>query len=441
MLTHQRRFKKTLILTTIALFLITGSLLALKETSQAEKVALSLWTGYPEMLSLYERVAKDYEESHPNVEIKVAAFPLREYERKLKVSIPTNTVAEIIEWKPGYIRGFIEGKYVPSNPPKVDEYCKGPSVLPHHLQNLTVKGKTYGVPLFEGIEVMFWNKEMFREAGLTHSPRSWQEVIGYSCKLAKSDATGKLTRLGISLRLTGSGGGPSEKWWFWVWLANGTLVKKTPSGKYHNGYDNEAGREALKLYIDLLYNYHVCDFNVKPDAEGFATESHAMFMRESWVVQYMQEHAPTVEYGAAPLPKYRRSGTVYALNSLYMTKTCKDPEVAWDFLMFTQKPEYQRYLLKTSGWIPARKDVNYEEILAESPQYRAFLEMPENYGLYTYPMIPCFDEVYSKLTERLLPAFRDESLLDNPGRIASVIAEAARQTDEILKEAGVYGKE
>ncbi|NQS90427.1 hypothetical protein HQ584_11640 [Patescibacteria group bacterium] len=50
------------------------------------------------------------------------------------------------------------------------------------------------------------------------------------------------------------------------------------------------------------------------------------------------------------------------------------------------------------------------------------------------------DEIYTKLAERLMAAYRRSDLLDNPRGIARVIADAAEETDNILKEAGLYGE-
>jgi len=52
----------------------------------------------------------------------------------------------------------------------------------------------------------------------------------------------------------------------------------------------------------------------------------------------------------------------------------------------------------------------------------------------------CTDEIYTKLAERLMAAYTRKDLLDNPEGIAKVIAEAAEETDNILKEAGLYGE-
>jgi len=46
--------------------------------------------------------------------------------------------------------------------------------------------------------------------------------------------------------------------------------------------------------------------------------------------------------------------------------------------------------------------------------------------------------VAPKLAERLVKAYQDKSLLDNPTGVAKVIHEAAEETNEILKENKLY---
>ena len=43
------------------------------------------------------------------------------------------------------------------------------------------------------------------------------------------------------------------------------------------------------------------------------------------------------------------------------------------------------------------------------------------------------------MAERLVGAFADKSLLDDPDGIAKRIKEMAAQSDDLLKKAGVYG--
>ena len=43
------------------------------------------------------------------------------------------------------------------------------------------------------------------------------------------------------------------------------------------------------------------------------------------------------------------------------------------------------------------------------------------------------------MADRLVTAFADKSLLDNPAGIAKTMKDMAAQSDELLKKAGVYG--
>ncbi len=419
----------------LILCVILGSSIVLAKTE------ISLWGGYPEMVPFYEKVAKDYQESHPDVEVGILGFNMRDFEQKLSATIPTDTVADIVIIAGYTMRRFIEAGFIPSNPPDIDAMLKGGSYTQFAINNNTYGDHTFGIPLFRGREVMFWNKKMFAEEGFTRAPKNWDEVIDYSKKLARYDEQGNLTRSGISLRLSGAGSGVGEKWWFWLYPAGGTILEKYPDGKYRAGYDNEAGRNALKLYIDLVYKYHVDDFNVKHDAEAFALELTAMFIRESWVVGYMQQYAPQVEYDTAPLPSDKRAGNIEHLNNLHVTRTSKNPEIAWDFIKFMLQPEYQKYLLETVGWLPARDDIDYSAIYEKIPQYRAYFEVPENVEFYAWEPIGCCDEITTRLAERLVDAYLDQSLVDNPEGIAKVIHEAAEETNNILKENELYHEE
>jgi multiple sugar transport system substrate-binding protein len=428
-----KRILLNLLLVTLVIACLTVSCFA-----APKKVELSLWGGYPEMAPFYKQVAADYQKANPGVKITFLTNPLREHEQKISAAIPSDTAADLIEISAYSIRKFIDAGMIPANPANVDKFVRSESFEKFYQKVLTVNKKTYGIPFFQGRQVLFWNKKMFEEAGLSRAPQTWEEVISYSKKLAKYDANGDLTRAGISLRKSGGGSGVAEKFWFWLYPAGGDIVKEVSPGKYCNGYDNAAGRATLQLYIDLLYKYKVDSFKVKADAEGFGLESHAMFTRESWVVGFMQKSAPNLEFDAALLPRNNRGGTICSLVNFYVTKNSKNPKEAWKFAMFMMKPEYQKFLLSKVGWFPCRTDVDYEPIYKKTPQYRAFMELPKGYKLYTVPPIACFDEIETKMAEKLCAAFLDESLVNNPKKIAQVMHTAAMETDQILKENGIY---
>jgi len=100
----------------------------------------------------------------------------------------------------------------------------------------------------------------------------------------------------------------------------------------------------------------------------------------------------------------------------------------------------QQWMLDNVGWLPSRQDVDFSEILARKPQMKAFVELPAGYQEYGYVPIAAFDELLTKLAERLAMAYLNDSLAGNKAAIAKVISDAADETNAILKKAKLFSE-
>jgi multiple sugar transport system substrate-binding protein len=435
-------FKKMIfVIAVLTMLLTTGSVALVSSAAAEEAVTISIWGGFPEMEQFYKHVADAYTAEHPNVTIDILSHPLREFEQKLSATIPSDTAADLIEISMYANQKFIEVDLIPELPDNVQAFMDEEGRYSEFMHaNNTYGGKKYGLPLFMGRTALFWNKTMFAEAGLPGPPETMEQMAEYATKLAKYDDAGKLIRSGHSLRLSGQGSGVAEKWWFVLYPMGGTILEEV-DGKYRAGYNNEAGRAALKFYIDAVHKENWDSHNVKHDAEAFELGQTAMFFRESWVIGDAAKKAPDLEYGTAPVPAGVRWGRITNPVNLYVTRSSKHPDVAWDFAMYMQKPEYLLWLLENVGWLPTRGDVDYSPVTDKIPQFEAFMMSDPEYGEFGYIVIAPFDEVMTKLAERLVTAYLDESLVDNPEGIAKVIEDAANETNKILEKAGIYAGE
>lgn len=425
---------------------LLACLVAPLAATAGQPVKLTLWSGYPEMKPYFDAAAKFYNELHPNVTIEVSTFPLRDIERKYAVSLPTNSGPDIAETHIYIAQMHIENGSLVPNPSEVTKFLKSGVFHPLFVSDSTWQGTVYGVPVLFSLDSLLYNTQMFKEAGIAAPPKNWDEMISMGKKLTTQDAQGNVTRSGLGLRLFGAGSGVAAKWWYFLKSAGGDLFEECApkSGTYRAAYDNEAGRDTLKLYIDALYKHKIHDPKLKQDAEGFANQQAAMFVRESWLVGYMKKNAPGVQYAVAPLPAGKKTNTLLFWTNLYVTRSSKQPKEAWDFVMFMANgpklKELEQILYNTVGWMPPRNDVQkrHPNIYTEVPQYKYFAEVPKTYELYAYPRLAVTDEAFTKLAERLVKAYQDKSLLDNPAGIAKVIHEAAEETNGILKENKLY---
>ena len=66
------------------------------------------------------------------------------------------------------------------------------SFYPAFMENSQTGGKTWGIPFQRSTIVLYYNKEMFKEAGLdpNRPPSSWKEMTEYAQKLTKHHAFG-----------------------------------------------------------------------------------------------------------------------------------------------------------------------------------------------------------------------------------------------------------
>ena len=71
------------------------------------------------------------------------------------------------------------------------------SFYPAFMENSQTGGKTWGIPFQRSTIVLYYNKEMFKEAGLDPNtpPATWADMTAYAQKLTKRDASGKVLSL------------------------------------------------------------------------------------------------------------------------------------------------------------------------------------------------------------------------------------------------------
>ena len=419
-----------------------GLAAATSRTARAADVTLSVWTGYPELAPWYQACGDAYAKANPGFKLTILSTSLREHEQKLAAALPTGTGPDLFDVGLILSISFTASGLLKPNPPDIDKLLRSDSYREVSHSQFTTDGKTYGLPILIGGAALFWNKAMFREAGLTKAPETFVDVMDYARKLVKFDASGKMIRSGISLRLSGQGSGIAEKFRFLLEPAGGNLIAPTPSGKWHQNYDNDAGRAALKFYIDAVQTYKVDDPKILHDSDAFVSGATAMLMREAWVIGEIQKKAPTLEFDVAPIPAWTPGGprrTLMGQDGLYVSAKSKNMAAAYDFMKFLVTPENSVLLTQKSGWVAGRQDVDWSPLLKQIPQYAAFTSYPKDMQFYVDPVIEPWNEIESKFADVLPAAYVDPALKDNPAKVAEFIHKAAMQTDDILKDADMYG--
>ena len=434
---------KKLTLVLLVLVLAASMVFASGSSEAGDKpVKLTVWSGYPETEVLYKKAAEDFKAKHPNVEVEVVTYSLREFEQKLNAAIPAHACADVFDMGISIMANFIDAGLISPNPANIESFLKQSGRYGNLALDVTSRnGKTYGLPFFSGKKALYYNVDMLKEAGYDAPPTTLAEAYEMAKKMTKYDANGNVTVSGFSLRVAGQGSGIAEKFWFILWPMGGDIITegKTP-GTYHAGYNNEGGYKALKYFIDALYVDKIHDHQNKQDAEAFELGFSAMFEREAYVIAEAKSRNPNLNFATAPLPGDVRRGTLDLVENIYVSDDCKNKDLAWEFVLEVLSDANQNYLLENVGWIPVRQDVDYSPVTSKIPEFSGFVYNAPDYESYTSPSIVCFDEIETKLAERLFLAYQDASLAGNDVAIKKVMDDAAEETNAILKRNGLYGE-
>jgi len=411
------------------------------QQAHAADVTLNVWTGYPELVPWYQAAGEAYTKAK-GTKLNVFSTTLREHEQKLSAAMPTGTGPDLFDVGLILSVTLIEAGLIKPNPAPLDQQLKSGAYNPASNDQFTMEGKTYGLPLLFSTPAMFWNKAMFQQAGIAGPPNTFPELMDDAKKLTVTDSSGKMTRSGISLRLSGQGSGIAEKFRFVLEPAGGSLIVPAGRGKFHQGYDNQAGRDALQFYIDAVQVEHVDDPRVQHDSDAFVAGNTAMLFREAWVIGEIQKKNPSLQYDVYPIPAWKAGGkrkTLLQHDGIYVSAKSKNYDAANDFLLFATNKEWSFKLTEMTGWVAARRDIDWAPLLAKIPQYKTFLDMPKDVEYYPEPLLSCWNEIESRLADGLPGAYVDPSLKTDPKKVADTIHKFAMQTDQILKDSDLYG--
>ena len=210
---------------------------------------------------------------------------------------------------------------------------------PAFLLNSQVGGKTWGVPFQRSTVVLYWNKELFKEAGLDPSkpPASWTELVAMAQKLTKKDASGKVTQYGIQVPSSGF-----PYWLFQGFTTQNDVILANAAGNQVR-YDDPKVIEALQFWVDLSRKHGVhppgvVEWGTTP--KDFMERKVAMIWTTTGNLTNIRNNAK-FDFGVAMLPAGKKRGSPTGGGNFFIFKkaTPAQQEAAFKFARWLTTPE------------------------------------------------------------------------------------------------------
>ncbi len=243
--------------------------------------------------------------------------------------------------------------------PDKDAYLN--DFFPAFLENSTYDGSIWSLPFQRSTVVLYYNADLFREAGL-EPPNSWQSWGEAAQALTVKDGD-TVTRWGLEY--------PSG-WPYWLFqpLAIGSgqnIVGESDTEVY---FDHPDVIEAVQFYIDLSHVYGAMPEGVQgvwgQAPTDFASGQTAMIVHSSGSLRGILEQAD-FEVGVMPLPGQEPDtyASVPGGGNLYIFKGAspEQQDAAWKFIEFLTRPEYAADFSIQTGYIASRQSAYETEAM------------------------------------------------------------------------------
>jgi sn-glycerol 3-phosphate transport system substrate-binding protein len=197
------------------------------------------------------RLVEDFEREHPDIKVRPAyTGTYRESLARALTAHRSGTPPDVAVLFAVDIYTLIDaGAIVPFDDllDAKDRATWLESFYPALMANSRAAGKTWGIPFQRSTILLYWNKRMFREAGLdpNRPPRDWGEMSRIARRLTQRDDGGKVMRWGLQI--------PSSGFPYWLFqglvTANGgSLVDASGT---RTSFDSPEAIGALQYWTDL----------------------------------------------------------------------------------------------------------------------------------------------------------------------------------------------
>ncbi len=327
-----------------------------------------------------------------DMDVEFTAVPYNEYERRLRIAIAGGKAPDIIGIDGPNMASYADGGSIIA----LDEYWDKADLADFPegvIKSVQYQGKIYAMPLQETGTVLFYNKKLFAEAGITppatiDSAWSFEQYYENAKKVTRKDAGGKTLVYGTQPCMDPPSAvheGMTYNYLMYLTAAGGKAV--SDDGKTATGFfDSEATKKVMKLMADL-HKEGIAPKQVIPD--GFQTGKIASVVTGPWMIGTYDKFKD-LEWGTAPMARDKTYGAGLGSWEVSITSQSKNPDLAWKFVSKLGGKDTVGKYCEAINNLPVRKSVTVS--FGDKEPYKTVSEGIAKYGtarpaLATYPQV------------------------------------------------------
>ncbi len=297
------------------------------------------------------------------------------------------------------------------------------------MQNSQTGGQTWGIPFQRSTIVMFYNKDLFKQAGLDPEkpPTTWDETVAAAKKLTKRDASGNVTQWGVKI--------PSTGFPYWIFQGmttpNDTILMNSDGTKTY--FDKPGAVEALQWWVDLSAKHKVMPAGVVEwgtTPKDFLEQKAAMVWTSTGNLTNLRKNA-SFPFGTAMLPAAKHRGSPTGGGNFYVFNktTPAQQQAAMKFIRWASSPQRAAEWSIATGYVATRPDA------WETPEMQKYVKEVPDALVAREQLEFSVAELSTHENQRVTKALNDnlQAALTGTKKPQEALKDAQREADRILR--------
>lgn len=348
------------------------------EEGDPDKTTITYWQyTFPSKVEEIDKLIEKFEKENPDIEVIAQDFPHDQYQQKIFAAMEADKGPDIMNIYYGWVPEYVDKEYIQ---PIREEFMSKEEIEDYYVDTIQpneTDGKFYDLPIAVRSLALFYNKDLFKEAGLDPEspPATWDELVEYAKKMTVMDSNGRFEQEGYGWNV----GGQDLHMFQQVMLRQWGVEPYSEDAKEVLWNSSPEGLEAFHYWIDMTKKHKIGDQSfLNSYSEAFIAGKAGMIIDGSFRIGDVQ-NAAQFDWGITTLPVREEGGlesnyASYWTNAISSEVSGEKLEASEKFLAFLISEDVQKEWLENVGELPAAEAVAGDEEIKNDPVYGPFAQ-------------------------------------------------------------------